>query len=325
MHLLLIFALTFTLSAQHGNNAKYMNDDDRMLERIMNAISEEGLAQLMNTLEVKKLDRLMDCIEEECKDEEFIVIIPAILEIIKGINGGKAGCSLIKTFIKDGPLNDLVKELSEEIMIKVINALNEKDIQILINMGKQGKARISDLVVLAKKLLPIIQNAEFGKGVTNLINVFKKAEQMYNSMIGKRNNRQSSNQGSSGGHRTGSNNQGGTNGANVGGITGINGAGGGPMQGNNGPAEGRRPGMNGAGGGPMPGNNGLAGGPRPTMNGTAGGGMMGMNGAGGGSMPGNNDPAGGPRPSMNGTGGGPMPGMNGAGEGSISGKQSSRR
>ncbi|XP_039215329.1 keratin, type II cytoskeletal 1-like isoform X8 [Crotalus tigris] len=314
MHLLLIFALTFTLSAQHGNNAKYMNDDDRMLERIMNAISEEGLAQLMNTLEVKKLDRLMDCIEEECKDEEFIVIIPAILEIIKGINGGKAGCSLIKTFIKDGPLNDLVKELSEEIMIKVINALNEKDIQILINMGKQGKARISDLVVLAKKLLPIIQNAEFGKGVTNLINVFKKAEQMYNSMIGKRNNRQSSNQGSSGGHRTGSNNQGGTNGANVGGITG-----------NNGPAEGRRPGMNGAGGGPM-----------PTMNGTAGGGMMGMNGAGGGSMPGNNDPAGGPRPSMNGTGGGPMPGtngagggpmpgMNGAGEGSISGKQSSRR
>ncbi|XP_039215338.1 keratin, type II cytoskeletal 1-like isoform X9 [Crotalus tigris] len=314
MHLLLIFALTFTLSAQHGNNAKYMNDDDRMLERIMNAISEEGLAQLMNTLEVKKLDRLMDCIEEECKDEEFIVIIPAILEIIKGINGGKAGCSLIKTFIKDGPLNDLVKELSEEIMIKVINALNEKDIQILINMGKQGKARISDLVVLAKKLLPIIQNAEFGKGVTNLINVFKKAEQMYNSMIGKRNNRQSSNQGSSGGHRTGSNNQGGTNGANVGGITGINGAGGGPMQG-----------MNGAGGGPMPGNNGLAGGPRP-----------GMNGAGGGSMPGNNDPAGGPRPSMNGTGGGPMPGtngagggpmpgMNGAGEGSISGKQSSRR
>ncbi|XP_039215319.1 keratin, type II cytoskeletal 1-like isoform X7 [Crotalus tigris] len=314
MHLLLIFALTFTLSAQHGNNAKYMNDDDRMLERIMNAISEEGLAQLMNTLEVKKLDRLMDCIEEECKDEEFIVIIPAILEIIKGINGGKAGCSLIKTFIKDGPLNDLVKELSEEIMIKVINALNEKDIQILINMGKQGKARISDLVVLAKKLLPIIQNAEFGKGVTNLINVFKKAEQMYNSMIGKRNNRQSSNQGSSGGHRTGSNNQGGTNGANVGGITGINGAGGGPMQG-----------MNGAGGGPM-----------PTMNGTAGGGMMGMNGAGGGSMPGNNDPAGGPRPSMNGTGGGPMPGtngagggpmpgMNGAGEGSISGKQSSRR
>ncbi|KAM3829986.1 uncharacterized protein M6D78_013258 [Vipera latastei] len=269
-----------------------------MLERIMNAISEEGLAQLMNSLEEKKLDRLMDCIEEECEDEAFIEIMPAVLKNIKGINGGKAGCSLIKTFIKDGPLHDLVQELLEEIMIKVINALSEKDMQTLINMGKEGKARTIDVVILAKKLLPIIQNAKCGKGVTHLIDVFKKVEQMYNSMIGRRNNRWSSNQGgvnaargmrNSGSRRRGSNNQEAVNSPAGGGMMSMNGAGGGPMPGNNGPAGGPNPGTNGAGGGPM-----------PAVNSPAGGGMAGTNGA----------------------GGGPMTGMNGAGEGSMPGKQS---
>ncbi|KAG8143370.1 hypothetical protein E2320_000593 [Naja naja] len=103
MYLLLIFALTFTLSTQMG------------------AIGEEGLAQLM------------DCLEQECKDEEFVEIMPRVLEIIKGVNSGKAGCSLIKTFIKDGPIHDMV------------------------NMNK-GKVRTTDLVEALKSAEQVVSS-----------------------------------------------------------------------------------------------------------------------------------------------------------------------
>ncbi|KAG8147538.1 hypothetical protein E2320_001385 [Naja naja] len=82
--------------------------------------------------------------------------MPRVLEIIKGVNSGKAGCSLIKTFIKDGPIHDMV------------------------NMNK-GKVRTTDLVELGKRILPIIQNVKYGKGVTKLIEALKSAEQVVSS------------------------------------------------------------------------------------------------------------------------------------------------
>ncbi|XP_034279606.1 uncharacterized protein LOC117669352 isoform X2 [Pantherophis guttatus] len=216
MYLLLIFALTFTLSTQ-------LKNEDRMLERMLGSMGEEGLAQLMNSLEEKKLDRLMDCLEMECKDEEFVEIMPRVLEIIKGINGGKAGCSLIKTFIKFGYMYNLVTELREEDMIKIINELTEKHLQTLINMSK-GKVTMTELVVLAKKLLPIIENAQHGTEVTKLIETLKNALQLQNSVNRRRSGRRSNNQGSSGGLRSGG--QGDTNAANGGRMSGTQGGGG---------------------------------------------------------------------------------------------------
>ncbi|KAM3829468.1 uncharacterized protein M6D78_012925 [Vipera latastei] len=102
MSLLFIFALTFTLSAQQESGSK-------MIKKVMNALGEVGRDQVINDLNEPDLQKLMDCIESECKMDDFLDLRHKMLTVLKEIpHGDKLIYKWIKTLFKHGPVAELV-------------------------------------------------------------------------------------------------------------------------------------------------------------------------------------------------------------------------
>ncbi|XP_039219416.1 uncharacterized protein LOC120317141 isoform X1 [Crotalus tigris] len=176
MRLLFIFALTFTLSVQQDNkdnaDADSTENATEMMEKVLDALSEEHTMEIINALNKKDVEKLTDCMEDACKMADFVDLMEKILYFLKGLShGDKPIYDLIKALIKQGPLAELVNELSEKHTLEIINALTVKEIEKLMNIGK-SPISILALISVGKKIIPIIENANDGKGVSKLISTF---------------------------------------------------------------------------------------------------------------------------------------------------------
>ncbi|XP_013926464.1 PREDICTED: galectin-4-like [Thamnophis sirtalis] len=99
-----------------------------------------------------------------------------MLNVLKGLShGDKLIYNLIKEIFKHGPLAELVNELSEEYTLEIINALNGKDINKLMNIGK-GEVKKSEIISIGKKIIPIIKKVKDDKGVSILMRLFTDDE-----------------------------------------------------------------------------------------------------------------------------------------------------
>ncbi|KAM3829469.1 uncharacterized protein M6D78_012926 [Vipera latastei] len=165
MSLLFIFALTFTVSAQQENAIE-------MMEKVLDALSEECTMEIINAFNKKDVEKLTDCMEDECKMADFVDLMEKILYFLKGIShGDKPIYDLIKALVKHGPLAELVNELSEKHTLEIINALTVKEIEKLMNIRK-SRISIFALISIGKKIIPIIKKAKDGKGRSELISIF---------------------------------------------------------------------------------------------------------------------------------------------------------
>ncbi|KAM3852425.1 galectin-9-like [Vipera latastei] len=164
MRLLLTFALTFMLSAQQENA-------NEMMEKVTNAIGEEGLTKVMNALDDYDLEKLMECIEKHCEMADFVDLMEKMLNALKEIpHGEKLIYKLIKGLVKHGPLAELVNELSEEDALEIINALDAREIEKIMNIGKH---QVGNFVLMPyrEKIMPIIMKANDGKGLPKLMSM----------------------------------------------------------------------------------------------------------------------------------------------------------
>ncbi|XP_039215543.1 signal recognition particle 54 kDa protein-like isoform X2 [Crotalus tigris] len=167
MRLLLIFVLTFTLSTQTDNDNKKNNDtetnkggEDKM-GKIMDMLGSEGLEALMMHLKEEEIEILMNCMDKPGISEELMGVIPSVLNATKGINNGTTMCALIREFAPEGPMAQILKGLSDEDIIKMMNCLNEDEMKMLLNMGKGPNG--GDLIQQGLKLLPTIRKCGLGK------------------------------------------------------------------------------------------------------------------------------------------------------------------
>ncbi|KAM3852427.1 galectin-4-like isoform 2-T2 [Vipera latastei] len=151
MYLLLMFAVTFMLSAQEENGSE-------MMAKIMNEIGEEGREQIINALEEYELEKLMDCIESMCKTKDFMDLVQKMVSIFKRISyGDQLIYKMIKAFVRQGLLDELG------------NALKTEEIVKLMDMDKDQN-NIPDLMLIRKKITPISKKAEVGEDLSKLTN-----------------------------------------------------------------------------------------------------------------------------------------------------------
>ncbi|XP_060549786.1 uncharacterized protein LOC117677717 isoform X2 [Pantherophis guttatus] len=176
MRLLLIFALTFTLSAQQDNknnaDEESTESGNEMMTKVLDALSDKHTMEIINALNKNDIEKLTECMEDECKMADFVDLLEKMLYFFKEVShGDKPIYDLIKALVKHGPLAELVNELSEEHTLEIINALNAKEIEKLMNIGKRP-INIFALISTGKKIVPIIKKANRGKGVSKLISIF---------------------------------------------------------------------------------------------------------------------------------------------------------